>query len=67
MVMENYFKDLRAKIGHDEIIMPGVAGILFDETRAKVLLEKRGDGEIGWSLVAGGLGAHRLLSGPHAR
>lgn len=53
MVMENYFKDLRAKIGHDEIIMPGVAGILFDETRAKVLLEKRGDGEIGWSLVGG--------------
>ncbi|WP_242459569.1 hypothetical protein [Weissella confusa] len=48
MVMENYFKDLRAKIGHDEIIMPGVAGILFDETRTKVLLEKRGDGEIGW-------------------
>ncbi|MFO9689433.1 NUDIX domain-containing protein [Weissella confusa] len=53
MVMENYFKDLRGKIGHDEIIMPGVAGILFDETRTKVLLEKRGDGEIGWSLVGG--------------
>jgi 8-oxo-dGTP pyrophosphatase MutT (NUDIX family) len=53
MVMEAYFKDLRAKIGHDEIIMPGVAGVLFDETRTKVLLEQRGDGEIGWSLVGG--------------
>ena len=53
MVMENYFKALREKIGHDEIIMPGVAGVLFDATRTKVLLEKRGDGEVGWSLVAG--------------
>ncbi|MBZ6069821.1 hypothetical protein K8375_06995 [Weissella cibaria] len=51
--MENYFKALREKIGHDEIIMPGVAGVLFDATRTKVLLEKRGDGEVGWSLVAG--------------
>lgn len=53
MVMEPYFRDLRAKIGHDEIIMPGVIGVLFDETRTKVLLEQRGDGEIGWSLVGG--------------
>lgn len=47
MVMEQYFKNIRQKIGHDEIIMPGVAGILFDETHTKVLLEQRGDGEIG--------------------
>lgn len=53
MVMESYFKDLRAKIGHDEIIIPGVIGVLFDETRTKVLLEQRGDGEIGWSFVGG--------------
>ncbi|KRN33394.1 NUDIX domain-containing protein [Weissella halotolerans] len=53
MVMEDYFKNLRAKIGHQEIIMPGVAGILFDQTRSKVLLEKRADGETGWSLVGG--------------
>jgi len=53
MVMEAYFKNLRTKIGHEEIIMPGVAGILFDETRTKVLMEQRGDGEIGWSLVGG--------------
>jgi hypothetical protein len=53
MVMEQYFKNIRQKIGHDEIIMPGVAGVLFDETRQKVLLEQRGDGEIGWSLVGG--------------
>ncbi|MBM7616711.1 ADP-ribose pyrophosphatase YjhB (NUDIX family) [Weissella uvarum] len=53
MVMENYFKHLRSQIGHEEIIMPGVAGILFDETRTKILLEQRGDGEIGWSLVGG--------------
>ena len=53
MVMEDYFKDLRHKIGHEEIIMPGVAGILFDDTRQEVLMEQRGDGEIGWSLVGG--------------
>lgn len=47
MVMEDYFKDLRHKIGHEEIIMPGVAGILFDDTRQKVLMEQRGDGEVG--------------------
>jgi len=45
MVMEDYFKDLRHKIGHEEIIMPGVAGILFDDTRQKVLMEQRGDGD----------------------
>lgn len=53
MVMEQYFTNLRKKIGHEEIIMPGVAGILFDETHQKVLMEQRGDGEIGWSLVGG--------------
>lgn len=53
MVMEEYFKHLRAKIGHQEIIMPGVAGILFDRSRTQVLLEKRADGEHGWSLVGG--------------
>lgn len=29
MVMEQYFKNLRKKIGHEEIIMPGVAGIFL--------------------------------------
>jgi len=53
MVMEQYFKDLRQKIGHEEIIMPGVAGVLFDDTHTKVLMEQRGDGESGWSLVGG--------------
>lgn len=53
MVMEKYFKDLRSKIGHDEIIMTGVAGVLFDKTGTKILLEKRGDGSTGWSLVGG--------------
>lgn len=53
MVMEAYFKELREKIGHEEIIMPGVIGVLFDATRTKVLLEQRGDGEIGWSFVGG--------------
>ncbi len=43
VVMEHYFKNLRAKIGHDEIIMSGVAGILFNEDRTAVLLQKRSD------------------------
>jgi 8-oxo-dGTP pyrophosphatase MutT (NUDIX family) len=52
MVMEDYFINLRAKIGHDEMLMPGVAGVLFDESRTKVLMEKRTDAE-GWGLVGG--------------
>lgn len=46
MVMENYLKTCAPKLGTTN--PAGVAGILFDKTRTKVLLEKRGDGEIGW-------------------
>lgn len=53
MVMEAYFKQLRKKIGHDEIIMPGVAGVLFDESRQRILMERRRDDSTGWSLVGG--------------
>ncbi|GAK31293.1 hydrolase [Weissella oryzae SG25] len=53
MVMENYFKELRSKIGQTEIIMPGVAGVLFNQNRDQVLMEKRGDGSKDWGLVSG--------------
>lgn len=53
MVMEKYFKDLRNKIGPDEIIMPGVAGVLFNNDRSAVLMETRSDGEVGYSLIGG--------------
>ncbi|MDR0899082.1 MAG: NUDIX domain-containing protein [Lactobacillaceae bacterium] len=53
MTMEQYFTNLRSKIGHEEIIMPGVVGILFDESRTKILMEQRNDGSSGWSFVGG--------------
>lgn len=52
MELEDYFKNLRAKIGHDEILMPGVNGVLYDETGEKVLLQKRADTHM-WGLPGG--------------
>lgn len=52
MELEDYFKNLRAKIGHDEILMPGVNGVLYDETGDKILLQKRADTNM-WGLPGG--------------
>lgn len=50
MAMSSYFRTLRAKIGRDLVITPGVAGVLRDE-RGQVLLQRNWHGE--WSLPAG--------------
>jgi 8-oxo-dGTP pyrophosphatase MutT (NUDIX family) len=52
MVMESYFRNLREKIGQEEIIMPGVAGVLFNKDRTAILMAKRTDAD-DWSLVGG--------------
>jgi 8-oxo-dGTP pyrophosphatase MutT (NUDIX family) len=51
--MSPYFKQLRAKIGHDLLLVPGVAAVIRDST-GRLLLQERSSGE-GWSLPAGAI------------
>ena len=51
--MSPYFKQLRAKIGHDLLLLPGVAAAIRDAT-GRLLLQERASGE-GWSLPAGAI------------
>jgi 8-oxo-dGTP pyrophosphatase MutT (NUDIX family) len=51
--MSPYFKQLRAKIGHDLLLMPGVAAAIRDAS-GRLLLQERASGE-GWSLPAGAI------------
>jgi 8-oxo-dGTP pyrophosphatase MutT (NUDIX family) len=51
MTISPYMRDLRAKIGHDVILQPGVAAIIFNAA-GQVLLQRRSDnGE--WGLPGG--------------
>jgi len=51
MPISPYMRDLRAKIGHDVLLQPGVAAVIFD-TAGRVLLQRRSDnGE--WGLPGG--------------
>ena len=49
--MADYIKELRARIGHMRIVIPGVRGILVDRDR-RVLLQRRSDSGH-WGLPAG--------------
>jgi 8-oxo-dGTP pyrophosphatase MutT (NUDIX family) len=51
--MSPYFKQLRAKIGHDLLMMPGVAAVIRDSS-GRLLLQEKSSGE-GWSLPAGAI------------
>jgi 8-oxo-dGTP pyrophosphatase MutT (NUDIX family) len=51
--MSPYFKQLRAKIGHDLLMMPGVAAVIHDSS-GRLLLQEKTSGE-GWSLPAGAI------------
>ncbi|MCL2021173.1 MAG: NUDIX domain-containing protein [Betaproteobacteria bacterium] len=51
--MSPYFKQLRAKIGHDLLLMPGVAAVIRD-AYGRLLLQEKSSGE-GWSLPAGAI------------
>jgi 8-oxo-dGTP pyrophosphatase MutT (NUDIX family) len=49
--MSPYFRQLRAKVGHDLLLLPGVAAVIRDG-EGRLLLQERSSGE-GWSLPAG--------------
>ena len=53
MPISDYLKGLRAAIGHEMILNPGVAAIIRDEA-GRVLLQKRSD-DGSWSLPAGAI------------
>ena len=61
--MADYIKELRARIGHMRIVIPGVRGILVDDER-RVLLQRRADSAIGASRPASSMWATRCL--PHS-
>jgi 8-oxo-dGTP pyrophosphatase MutT (NUDIX family) len=48
-----YFKRLRAKIGHDLLLIPGVAAVIRDAS-GRLLLQEKTSGEA-WSLPAGAI------------
>ena len=49
--MADYIRELRARIGHMRIVIPGVRGILVDDQR-RILLQRRSDSGL-WGLPAG--------------
>jgi 8-oxo-dGTP pyrophosphatase MutT (NUDIX family) len=53
MPASDYMKSLRRKIGHDLLLTPGAAGLVFDES-GRVLVQQRSEsGE--WSLPGGAI------------
>lgn len=51
MPASDYVRDLRARIGHDLILLPGASALIFDEA-GRVLLQRRGDtGK--WFIIGG--------------
>jgi len=51
--MSPYFQQLRSKVGHELLLLPGVAAVIRDE-RGRLLLQEKASGE-GWSLPAGAI------------
>ena len=51
--MSPYFQQLRAKIGHDLLLLPSVAAVIRNSD-GRLLLQEKASGE-GWSLPAGAI------------
>ena len=51
MGMSPYVKGIRAKVGHDFLLFPGVLGIVFND-RNELLLAKRADNGL-WAVIGG--------------
>jgi len=51
--MSPYFRQLRSRVGHDLLLLPGVAAVIRDR-EGRLLLQERSSGE-GWSLPAGAI------------
>ncbi len=49
----DYIMRLRAKIGHQLLLLPGVAAVIRDD-QGRILFQEKTSGE-GWSLPAGGI------------
>lgn len=50
---QNYIARMRAKVGHEGMIFNSAFGVLFNEDRTEILLEKRGDSEVGYGFPGG--------------
>jgi 8-oxo-dGTP pyrophosphatase MutT (NUDIX family) len=53
MPISNYFQQLRSKIGHNLLQIPGVAAVIHDEAGRILLQQNTGDNS--WSLPAGSI------------
>jgi len=53
MPISDYLRNLRAKIGHDMVLMPGVSAIIFNAA-GEILLQRTKD-YAGWLLVGGAI------------
>lgn len=53
MPVSKYIRDLRAKVGHDLLMIPGAAAIILND-QGQVLLQRRGDTDE-WSLPGGAI------------
>lgn len=51
MPMSDYVKTMRAKVGHELLMLPGVCGLVFDEEN-RILLNRRSDNGR-WSVIGG--------------
>lgn len=54
MPISPYLRDLRVRVGHDLVLMPGVAAIIRDD-RGRILVERRSDDPSRFSLPAGAI------------
>jgi 8-oxo-dGTP pyrophosphatase MutT (NUDIX family) len=53
MPMSNHFQELRSKIGHGLLQIPGVAAVIHDQA-GRILLQQN-TGDFSWSLPAGSI------------
>ncbi len=51
MGMTDYFKAIRAKLGHDLLILPGICAMVFND-RGEILLQRRSDTKR-WAVIGG--------------
>lgn len=50
---QNYIARMRAKVGHKGMIFNSAFGVLWNEAHDAILLEKRGDSEVGYGFPGG--------------
>jgi 8-oxo-dGTP pyrophosphatase MutT (NUDIX family) len=58
MPISNYLRDLRAKVGHELLLMPSVTVITYDD-RGRILLVRHAENDI-WAAPGGSIDPHEL-------